>query len=125
MPVQTRHQVEILANRARPIATNGAHKIRSKYAKRPGNDRQHVSLAPRFSADQERAQILNDLDHFNALARQTHAPQLASFDLRPIQDADDSAHRYDAFGIRHDGQHDSQQRVALKNRIGIHHANVR
>src|SRR5258708_26627551 len=124
VPMQTRHQVEILTNRARPITPNGAHQIRSKYAERPGNDRQHVSLSPSFSADQERAQILNDLDHFDALARQTHARQMPSFNLRSIQDADDSPYRHDSLRVRHDGKHDSQQSVAFEDRIDIHDANL-
>src|SRR5256885_3757834 len=32
-------------------------------------------------SNEERPEILNDLDHFNALVRQTHTPQMSAFNL--------------------------------------------
>src|SRR5258708_6010902 len=124
VPVQAGHQIKIFTDGARPIAADGAHQIRSKQAKRPGNNRQHISLRPGFPANQEGAEILDDLDDFDALARQTYPPQSAALYLRPVQHANDSAYRNDAFWIRQDGNHDAQQRVTFKDRVSIHDANV-
>ena len=115
MAVQTCHEIEVFTNRAWSIAAYRTDDIRSKQAERARNDREHVSLRPRLSADQERSEILNHLDHFDALARKAHPPHPSSGDLRSVQYADDSAHRYDAFGVLQDGYHDSQQCVVLEN----------
>src|SRR5258708_13208727 len=122
--MQAGHQIKVFADRAGPISADGADQISAKKPKRSGNNRQHVSLRPGLPANQEGAQILHDLDHFDALARQTYPPQSAALYLRAVQHANDSAYRNDAFWIRQDGNHDAQQRVTFKDRVSIHDANV-
>ena len=84
MPVQPRHEIEILPNRLRPVTTYGAHQVRSKHSKCPGDNRQHVPLRPGFSTNQKRPQILDYLDRFDRFAWQPHTAQLPPFDLRTV-----------------------------------------
>src|SRR5438270_12720928 len=114
--MQTCHQIEILTNGTRLITADRAHQIGSKQAKRTGNNHEHIPLRPSFPAYQEGSKILDYLDHFDALTRQTHTPQVSSFDLRSIQNTDDSAYGDDALRIVQNRHHNPQQRIVLENR---------
>src|SRR5579859_4734327 len=125
MPVHARDQIKILADAVDAIASDRADQVRPKQSEGPGNDHQHVSLPPRFPADQERAKVLDHLDHLDSLARQPHSSQLPLRNLRTVQHANDSTHGHHVLGISENREHDAQQRVALQHRIGVHHADVR
>src|SRR6266849_5308167 len=125
MFVQPGHQVEVFANGVRPVSADGAHQVGAKHAECAGNNHQHISLAPRFPADQKRAKVFNHLNDFDVFARQTHAAQVPVCNLRTVQDADNSAHGDDAFRVGKNGQHDAQQRIALQHGVGVYDAHIR
>ncbi len=108
MLVQAGDQVKVFANGAGPVAANGAHQVGAKHAERAGNNHQHISLAPRFPADQKRAKVFNHLNHFNAFTRQARAPQFTVRDFRPIEYANNSADGNDAFRIGQNRHHNAQ-----------------
>jgi cellulose synthase/poly-beta-1,6-N-acetylglucosamine synthase-like glycosyltransferase len=53
-----RDQIKIFADAVDPIAPDRANQVRAKQPEGSGNNHQHISLPPRFPADQERAQVL-------------------------------------------------------------------
>src|SRR5260370_15109744 len=124
MPVHARYEVKIFADGVCAIAANRADQIRAKHAEGSGNNRQHVSLAPRFPANQKRPKVLDHLDDFDALARKPHSLQVSLRDLRPIQHANDSANGHHALRVREHRQHDAQQRVALQDGIRVNDTHV-
>ena len=107
VPVHPRNQVNVLANRPWPVSADQSHDVRAENAERAGDDHQHVSLRQGFSADQEGAEILDDLDDFDALSRQPHAPKASPADFGAVQHAHDSAGANDALRIGEHGHHDA------------------
>ncbi len=116
--MQSDHQFHVLAEGVVAITADADYGLLVKEAERTGNDQHAVELRPAESAEQEGAQILDDLDHGDRIAGQAGAHQETMADVAAVGDPDGATDR-DGVGIGQKRQDDPRQTVALQDRIGI------
>src|SRR5581483_10480936 len=123
--VKANHQVEVFTDRAGAESAHTLYQIAAKDAECSGNDGKHIEVSPSFAADQESPQVFDDLQHFNGTTRQASLSQPPSFHHGAIQHTHNSTNRDHTLRLGQNRDHNAQQSIRLKNRIRIHHANVR
>ncbi len=91
----------------------------------PGDDQQRVQLAPADAPDQERAEVLDDLQRREPVLRQPHVGDAPVLDAAAVDDPHDPAGRDHEVGIVEQRLGHPQQRLGLDDRVGVDRAHVR
>jgi hypothetical protein len=123
--VQAHDELGVLADRVRPPAADGLDRVAAEQAERAGDDEQAVELAPADPADEERPEVLDDLEHGEPARGQADVDDGAVPDPAAVGDAHDATGRDDALGVVDDRLGHPHQRVLLDHRVGVDRAQVR
>ena len=122
--VQAHHQFHVLAHGAGAVAADRQHALAVEQAEGTGNDQHRIERRPAQPAQQERAQVFDDLEPRHPVGRQPGAHQKPATHLRPVGQAHRAAGGHGALVLQK-RLHHPQQAVALQDGIGIDRAEQR
>ena len=122
--VQPQHQLGVLADRRRVIAADLDADVAPEEPERAGDDQQHAALRPADAAAEEGAQVLDDLQVGEQVARRAHLGEAAVLELGAVDDADDAADR-DRLRRRLELPDQARERAGVEHRVGVDRAEER
>ncbi len=122
--VQPQHQLGVLADGGRVIAADLDADVAPEEPEGAGDDQQHAALRPADAAAEEGAQVLDDLQVGEQVARRAHPGQAPVLELRAVDDADDAA---DGDRLRRGLElpDEARERVGVEHRVGVDRAEER
>src|SRR5579863_3194245 len=123
--VHADNEIQVLSNRMSAKTSNLQNEVALKNSECTRNYGQHVEARPSFTADEEGAQVFDDLHDLNCTFGKAHLLDLIVDDARAVQDAHDAPYRDDAAGIGKHSRHDTDERFFFEDGIGVDHANIR
>ena len=89
--VQAHDELGVLADGRRVVAARVDHGLAAEQAEGAGDDEQRADARPADAAGQERAQVLDDLDVDQRVARRLHLGDVRALERRAVDDAHDAA----------------------------------
>jgi hypothetical protein len=91
---------------------------------RARDDEERPQAAPAHPTDEERPEVLHDLQRGQAVARQRDVHDAPVVHAAAVDDADDPARGGYEVGVVDDGGGHAQERLLLDERVGVHGAHV-
>src|SRR5579864_1879820 len=125
MAVQLHHQVEIFADGVPPKSSDLFDQVFLKDSKRAGDNGEGVELRPGLPPNEKGAQVLYNLEYFNASRGKPHFLQFSANHATAIQNTNDAANCKHTAGIGEDAGHDTQQGIFFQHRVRVYDADVR
>jgi hypothetical protein len=124
MAVQAHDHLDVLADRVGRVAAGRLEKVAPEEAEGARDDEERTHPAPPDAADEEGAEVLDDLEGREPAAGQTDVDDAPVLDTAPVGDPDDAPRRDHDVGIVEDRLGDAQERVLLEQDVGVHRADV-
>jgi hypothetical protein len=125
VPVQAHHQLHVLTETARRVAADLEHEALVEKAEGPRDDEETVDPAPAHAAEQEPAQVLDDLHEGQEPPGQPHGDHPARPDLAAVDDPDRAPGRHRSPGILDERAHRPQEGIVVQDRVRVEHADER
>ena len=122
--VELHDQVHIFGHRVEVEAASLDHRLAVKDREGPGDDERPAQQVPAGAAEMETPQVFDHLESFHATLRQAHFNHAVVLHVASVKDADDASAGHRVDGRANDGPHQAQQRVRLKQAVGVQRAEV-
>src|SRR5687768_8794854 len=125
MAVESHDELDVFSDSADRVAAGRLDEVAPEEAERAGDDEERSHPAPADPADEEGAEVLNDLKGSEPRPGQANVDDAPVLDAAPICDSDDAARRDHEIGIVENRLGDPQQGVVLEHGIGVDCAEIR
>ncbi|MNY24486.1 hypothetical protein D3C86_1582040 [compost metagenome] len=123
-PVQTDDELHVLADRVGTVAARLDHPLLVEQAEGARDDQQGIQRSPAEPPEEERAQVLDDLEQGQGVGRKARLHEETTLHLATVRDADRAARR-DRRRVLEEGLHRFSQAVSLKDGVRVHRAEER
>src|SRR5581483_11360175 len=99
--------------------------VAAEQAEGTRDDQEAVQSRPSGPSEEERAQVLDDLDAFEPSSWHPHVNDPPRVDDAPVRGPDRAARSDDSLRVVDEGLHDTEQRELVEHRVGVDEADKR